>query len=191
VPNTLYESRHCRGHAVARIGVEVVGAEAGLEQLVHGIAFGDGPLPGTEHRHAGRPFLRVSLAELALHLVEGLFPCHRNELALLVELAVLHAQQRLRQAVLAIEDLAVEVALDTVETLVDGCRRIALGGDDAAVLGSDHDAATGTAEAAYRLVPLPVLLHFGSGSLGHFGDRKTDRGRGAGGDAGLDEFATR
>ncbi len=184
------ERRHCRGHAVARVGVEVVGTETGLEQLVHGVAFVDGPLPGTEHRHSARPLFRVGLAELALHLVEGLLPGHRHELALLVELAVLHPQQGLRQAVLAVEDLAVEVALDAVQSLVHRRSRVALGGDDAAVLGGHHDAAAGTAEAAHRLVPLPVLFQFGGGGFGQFRDRQSHHRCRAGGNAGLDEFAT-
>jgi hypothetical protein len=50
-----HEAGHRRGHAVAGVGVEVVGAEAGLHQLGGGIAFPDRPLAGAEHGDGARP----------------------------------------------------------------------------------------------------------------------------------------
>jgi hypothetical protein len=44
-----HEAGNRRGHAVAGVGVEVVGAEAGLHQLGGGVAFPDRPLAGAEH----------------------------------------------------------------------------------------------------------------------------------------------
>ena len=44
-----HEAGDGRGHAVARIGIEVVGAEAGLEELGGGVALPDRPLAGAEH----------------------------------------------------------------------------------------------------------------------------------------------
>ena len=40
-----HEAHHRRSHAVARVGVDVVGAETGLHQLVGGVAFPHRPLP--------------------------------------------------------------------------------------------------------------------------------------------------
>jgi hypothetical protein len=89
-----HEAGHRAGHAVARVGVEVVGAETGLEELGGGIAFPDGPLAGAEHADAGRAVLQRLLPLLG-HQVEGLVPADRYELAVLVVLAVLLTQQRL------------------------------------------------------------------------------------------------
>ena len=44
-------------HAVARIGIEIVGAEAGAHQFRRGIALEDRPLPGAEHADRGRALL--------------------------------------------------------------------------------------------------------------------------------------
>jgi hypothetical protein len=83
----------CRGgHAMARIGVEVVAAKAGLEELVGGIAFPDRPLPGTQHANRLWPALAQSRLELLSHHLERLVPADGFELAVLVELAVAHAQ---------------------------------------------------------------------------------------------------
>ena len=49
-----HEAGDGRRHAVARVGIDVVGAEAGLEQLGRGIAFPDRPLAGAEHADAAR-----------------------------------------------------------------------------------------------------------------------------------------
>jgi hypothetical protein len=57
-----HEAGHGRGHAVARVGVEVVGAEAGLHQLGGGIAFPDRPLAGAEHADAASGPLAFSVA---------------------------------------------------------------------------------------------------------------------------------
>jgi len=89
------EGGHRAGHAVAGIRIHHIGPEACLEQLVHRIAFLDRPLPGSETGDPLGTLLRIGPAELALHLVEGLFPRYRDEVALLVELAVPHPHQRL------------------------------------------------------------------------------------------------
>ena len=65
-----HEACHRRGHAVARIRIDVVGAEPGLEQLGRGIAFPDRPLARAEHAHAGRPLFLERLLELLGHHVE-------------------------------------------------------------------------------------------------------------------------
>ena len=52
-----HEADRGRRHAVARVGIEIVGAEARLHQLQCGIAFPDRPLPGAEHADAARAAL--------------------------------------------------------------------------------------------------------------------------------------
>ena len=102
----LHEARDRRGHAVAGVGVEVVGAPAGLDELHRRVAFLDGVLAGAHDGDAGRAQLPVGALPLALHHVEGLRPAHRHEVALLVELAVLHPEQRAGEPVGAVLDLA-------------------------------------------------------------------------------------
>ncbi len=193
------EGRHGGGHAVARIGIDVVGAETGLVQLGGGIALEHGPLAGAEHAHTGTEFLRrLALVgfhvllerglELFRHDVERLVPADRSELALLVVLAVAHAQQGLGQTVLAIHDLGQEITLDTVQTPIDRRIRITLGGDHAAVLGADQHAAAGATETARRLVP---ANHFGRFCQYVLNARNGDarRRRGGGNRIGLNEIS--
>jgi hypothetical protein len=191
MPKVCMKADHGGGHAVAGVRVQVVGAEAGLHQLGGGIALMDGVLAGTEDGDAGGALLLQSPAHLLFHDVQGLFPGDGRELALLVELAVGHAQQRLGQTVLAVVDLAVEVALDAVQALVDRGVRVTLGGDDAAALGGHHDAAAGTAETTHALVPLPARLAGLDGGLGLFGKRHPHRGGGGSGNTGLQKITTR
>ena len=73
---------------------------------------------------------------------------HRRELAVLGVVAVLLAQQRLRQPVGAVHDLGEEIALDAVQAAVDLGQHVAVGGDHLAFLDADHHAAAGSAEAA-------------------------------------------
>ena len=96
--------------------------------------------------------------DLLGHDVESLVPGDRRELAVLVVLAIFHAQQRLRQAILAILDLGEEVTLDAVEATVDRRFRVTLRGDDAAILGADQHAAASTAVAAGALVPAYAVV---------------------------------
>jgi hypothetical protein len=185
----LHEAHHGAGHAVACVGVQIVGAEARLHQLGRGVAFGDRVLARADDGHPGRALGRVVLAELAFHLVHRHLPGHRREGAVLVEPAVLHAQERLRQPVGAVGYLAVEIALDAVQSAVDRRVGVALGGHHLAALGRDLDAAAGAAHAAHALVPLPAgfgwrALGQGGGGHGQAGGRG-----GGGGDAGLEEFA--
>ena len=69
-----HEAGHRRGHAVARIRIDVVGAKTGLEQLGCGIAFPDRPLARAEHAHAGRPLFLQRLLELLGHHIERGIP---------------------------------------------------------------------------------------------------------------------
>ena len=141
-------------HAVARIGIDIVGAEAGLEQLERGIAFPDRPLAGAEHADAARTALLQRVLEFHRHDVEGFVPRDRRELAVLVVFAVRLAQHRPRQPVVAVHDLGEEIALHAIEAAIDLGLDVAVGRDHAIVLGRHHHAATGAAEAARRLVPL-------------------------------------
>ena len=95
------------------------------------------------------------------HFGQGRFPRHSFETAILVELSILHAHQRASEAVLAIKDFGVEVALDTVEASVDRCVGIALGSNNAAISDAYLQAAAGAAKAADALVPSNVIVKFG------------------------------
>ena len=149
----LVEAHHGGSHAKTSVGVNVVGTEAGLQELGSRVGFGNRVLPRTDDGYAFRSLGLVDTAELAFHFVEGLFPAHGHELTVLVELAVLHAHERARQTILTVEDLGVEVALDAVQAAIDGSIRVAFRGDDAAVHRADLQTAAGTAEAADALVP--------------------------------------
>jgi hypothetical protein len=118
-PEGLDEARHGGRHAVARVGVEVVGAHAGLHELRRRVALVDRVLAGAEDGDRRGSILRVILLELLRHHVEGRVPAHGREAALLVVPAVLHAQQRPGEAILPVHDGGVEVALDAVETTID------------------------------------------------------------------------
>ncbi|MND30444.1 hypothetical protein D3C80_209750 [compost metagenome] len=151
-----HEGIGSRRHAVAGIGIEIVGAEAGAHQLGRGITLEDRPLAGTEHAHRRRSlFLQHPLA-LRGHHVEGLVPAYRLELAILGVDAVFLAQKRGLQAVLAIHDLGQEIALDAVEATIDLRLHVAMGGDDLAFLDADHDAAARAAETTGRLRPFDL-----------------------------------
>ena len=150
---SAHEADRGRCHAVTRIGIDVVGTKARLEQLVCGIAFPDRPLPRTEDAHAARALLLERGLEFLGHDVECLVPTYGREFTVLVELAVLLAQQRSGEAVVAVHDLGKEIPLHAVETPVHLGLDVAVGCDDATVPGSDHHAASCTAESAWRLVP--------------------------------------
>ena len=186
-----HEAHHRRGHAVAGVGVDVVAAQAGLEQLVRRIAFPDRPLAGAEHADRLRSLGLERGLEFLGHDVEGLLPADRLELALLVELAVLHAQQRAGQAVAAVHDLRQEVALHAVDPAIDLGLDVAVGGHYLAVAGGDHHAATGAAEAAGCLVPGQAGdVRLGHQVAGADQDRQAGRRRGDGGGVGIGEFTT-
>ena len=187
-----HEAGHRGGHAMTGIGIDAVGAQASLPKLGCGIAFPDSPLAGPEHRYATRPLVGILQGGLDLlgHDVEGLVPGNRREFAVLVVFAVLHAQHRLRQAILAVLDLGQEVPLDAVQAFVDRRVRVALSGDDAAIPGADEHAATGTAIAAGALVPTDAVA---GTILGEQRTRGGDTGRyrGCGNRVALDEFTPR
>src|SRR5690606_21824558 len=82
-----------------------------------------------------------------------------------------------------------EIALDAVQAAVDLGLDVAMGGDHAAVVDRDVDAAAGSAVAARRLAPLQpaVALHHRLGDLR--GKRQPGRRGGAGDGAVADELA--
>ena len=170
---------------MARVGIDVVAAKSGLHQFGGGVALLNGVLARAHHRHAGGAQLGIGLFESLLHLIESARPRHRHEVALFIELAVLHAQQRLGQAVLAVENLAVEIALDAVEAAIDRGIGVALGGDDTAVLGGDLDAAADAAKTANALVPAPAFIELTRHSLGSGTQWNTSAGRCCGGETGF------
>ncbi|MCY1439065.1 hypothetical protein D9M71_552850 [compost metagenome] len=174
---------------MAGVGVDVVAAKAGLHQLVGGVAFPHRPLPGAEHADRFRALVFQCFLVLGGHDVEGLVPTDRLELALLVVLAVAHAQQRLGQAVVAVHDLRQEVALDAVEAAIDLRLDVAMGRHHAVVAGGDHHAAAGAAKPARRLVPVQGdQVGLGHQVAGIGKDRQAGCGGSDGGGLGLGEF---
>ena len=160
------------------LGSMLLERKPALNSFERGIALPDRPLAGAEHADAARPALLQRGLEFLRHDVEGFVPGHRRELAVLVVLAVRLAQHRLRQAIMAVHDLGEEIALDAVEAAIDLGLDVAVGGDDAVVLGRDHHAAAGAAEPAGRLVP----FQFAGVALGdEIGGERRHRHSGRGG----------
>ena len=187
----LIKAHHGRGHAKACVGVDVVAAETGLHELARHVGFGNRVLARAHDRNALGALLFIDAAELALHLVEGLLPGDGFELAVFVVLAVGAAHQRLREAVLTVEDLGVEVALDAVEAAVDRRIGVALGGDDTPVEGAYLQAAARAAEAADALSPDDAGVGI-LGGLRHCLRHRQPHGHGrGGGHARLQEFTAR
>jgi hypothetical protein len=190
---SAHEAGHGGSHAVARIRVDAVGAEAGLHQLDGGITLPYRPLAGTEHgdtvRALGRLFQRG--LDLFGHDVKGGIPGDRGEFAVLVELSVLHAQQGLGQPVLAVHDLGKEIALDAIQALVHRRVGVALGGHHPTVLDSDQHPATGAAIAADALVPAHAFLALRHGRNRDAGNAHAGAGGRGGNGVGLDEFTSR
>jgi len=138
---------------MARVRIDVVGAETGFHQLGGGVAFPNRPLAGAEHAYAGRALFLQRFLPLLRHDIERFIPADGFELAVLVVNAVGFAQQWLGQAVFAVHDLGKEVPLDAIEPPVHRSVRVALGRDHAAVLGANQHGAARSAEAARSLVP--------------------------------------
>ena len=60
-PERPHEAHSSRRHAMARVRIEIVGAETGLEQLVRRVAFPDRPLARPEHADAARSLFASAL----------------------------------------------------------------------------------------------------------------------------------
>ena len=186
-----HEARDGRGHAMARIGIDVVAAEPGLVKFCGGIAFPHRPLAGSEHPDRTGPVVLEGRLPLFFHDVEGLFPRDRGELAVLVVLAVLHAQHGLGETIRPVHDLGQEVALDAVQSPIDRRIRIALGCDHPTVLHPDEHRAAHAAKSACSLVP----THTGRGisrllRLRHHRNADAGRCRRGRNRIGLDEFTS-
>ena len=175
-----------RGHAVARVGIEVVGAKARTHQLGGGVALPYGPLARAEHAEGGGALVFKGLLRPSGHDVESLVPANRRELAILVEDAVLFPQQRHGETVTTVHDLREKIALDAVEAAVHFCQRVAVGGDHLVFLHSDHDTATGAAETARRFRPFDFERADAAGDrLRHRGHTDVGCGRRNSGRVGL------
>ena len=185
----LIEPNDGRGHAKTSIRVDVVRAKAPLHEFRRGVGFGNRVLARADDRDSRGPLLLIDALELFRHFVEGLIPTDGLELAVLVELAVRAAHQRLRETVAAVGNLGVEIALDAVEPAVHGRVGVALRRDDAAVSHADEKAAARAAEAADALVPGDAVFRNGGGRFFFGGNGQADRHRGRGRKTGLEERA--
>ena len=146
-----------RGHAEPGVAVDVVGAEAALEQLVHKVGFLGKGLAGPVEGH-GLGVGLVGLGELGDHEVHGLVPADPDEL-------VAFSQQRVFEPVRRGHDRRQEVALEAEEPLVPVVL-VALDGDDLAALDADIDAAARAAITADALYP---LFDVASAAISSFG----------------------
>ena len=159
---TADERSNGRGHAVACIWLKAVGAEARFHQFGGSVPFPHGPLTGTKHTDTFGTLGFARGNPLLSHGLERLFPGYRLEFSVLIVNSVSFAQQRLGEAVFAIENLWQKVTLDTVETLIDRGIRIALTGNHLAVFDTHQDAAAGATVTAGRLVPANTGILFRS-----------------------------
>ncbi len=162
-----HESAHGGGHAVAGVGVQVVGAQTRLHELGSGIALPNGPLAGAEDTDSARSLGLERGLPLFGHDIEGFIPGDGFELAVLVVLAVGLAQQGFAEAVLAVEDLGQEITLDAIEALVHRRVGIALTGDHFAVLDPHQHTAAGAAVTAGCLVPTDTVIGIGGRNPTH------------------------
>ena len=185
-----HEAGDCRSHAVARVRVDVVGAEAGLVQLGRRVALPDGVLPRGEDADAARTIRFQGGFPLLGHDVKGLVPGDRGKFAILVVLAVFHAQHWLGQAIFAVHDFRQEIAFDAVEAAIDFRIRIALGGHHAPVLNANQHGAAGAAKAADALVPAHRRRHRGIALGGLRRQGNASAGRGGRNGLRLDEIAS-
>jgi hypothetical protein len=116
-------------------------------------------------------------------------PGHLGEIPSLVEAAVFHSQQRLVQPVGAVENVGVGVSLGAQEASIDRVLRVALDRRDVTVLCPDYDAAADAAETANAFFPGYATVEAGGISVARH--RHTDRRRGGGRNARLDEVPPR
>jgi len=186
----LDEAGNGRGHAVARVGVDVVRAPAGLGQLDGGVALLDRVLAGAHDADAGGAELLVDALELLLHFVEGAFPGDGDEVAVLGVDAVAHTQQGLGEAIAPVGDEGVGVPLDAEETAIDRAVGVALDGDDATLLHGGLDAAAGAAESTGALVPGPAGFGILRELAGEGASGEAEGGGGGGGDGGFEQVAS-
>ena len=181
----LIKAHNGGSHTEARIRVNVVGAEPSLHEFTGAVRFRNRVLAGTDDGDAFRTLCVVGAAQLFLHFVESYFPAHRLKAPVLVEFAVLLTHQGLREAVLAVENLGVEVTLNAVKTAVHRGFGVTLGGHDAAVEGADLQAAARAAEAADALLPADAGIGLGRSLRGNRRNGNTDGGGGTGGNTRL------
>ena len=168
---------------MAGIAIEIVGTETGFHQFAGGVAFPDGPLPRSEHANTAGTVTFQGLFPFLRHDAERFVPGDGSEFAVLVIHPVFLAQQWLGQAVCAVHDLGKVVTLDAINAAIDGGIRIALGRDDATVLGADQHRATGAAETAGRFVPADIGVCCNSIGLGGNGWQRNARACGGGSDS--------
>ena len=119
--------------------------------------------------------------------VEGLVPGDRLE-----ALAIGVSQERLLEAIAAVEQRRQVIALDAEQALVDGAQLIAADRHDLPFGDADFDAASRAAEPAGRLAPGHIALRqagFAFGSRRRFAAAAERRCRGSSGGTGQQEIA--
>ena len=132
-------------HAQPGVAVDVVGADAGLEQLVRRIGFFGEELSRTVEGHRVAAELANAVRESRAHQAHRFVPRRVHEPAVLPDF-------RRREPARNASQFRQHRALDAEHALVVR-EFVAAHVDDAAVRHADHDAAAGAAEPAHRLGP--------------------------------------
>ena len=144
----VHEAHDSRGHAQARVGIDVVGKQTRLPELRRAVALHDGLLAASPEGQAALVGL-PRVAQLARYQIEGLVP---GGLAQAIGRALgglVVANERRGEAVLAVQRAGQIVALHAVEAPARAVLRVARDRDHLAVLGLHDDAAAAAAEAAH------------------------------------------
>src|SRR5262245_15510803 len=134
-----------RGHAQPRVAVHVIGANAGLEQLVGGVRLLDQELAGAVKRDRVRTGFLNRLLEPGGGEAHRLVPGSVHE-------SVASTDLRREQPSAEVRQCPVHRPLDADHPLVLP-EFVAANVYDFAVVHADHDAAAGAAEPADRFVP--------------------------------------
>ncbi len=144
---------HRRGHAQARVGVDVVRPDQALGELVEDVVILGQQLPGDVEGHGVRAVRRDDLTEFPGSVLQGLVPAG----PLAVDLGI-------KQARTGVGGQVQRRALGAQAPLVSRVRGVALDGKDAVLVHRHHDAAADAAVAAggghllARLDDHPALL---------------------------------
>ena len=171
----LVKTNHSARHTETGIRVNVVRTPTGFYEFAGCISFRNGVLTAAQNCNACRSFFLVNTFELIRHFGEGLVPCHRFKLSVLIEFPVCTAHQRLCQTVLSVKNLGIEITFNTVQAPVNGCVWVAFCGNNTAILYADLKPAACPAETAYAFRPNDSAFAALNRSFSNFAQRYTNR----------------
>jgi hypothetical protein len=158
---------HCRGHAEPRVALDVVGADARLEELVGRVALLGQELAGAIEADRFRSALGDGPLEALCRRVQRVVPGGLHQPSVVADHGV-------QGAVADVEDVAVHQPLDAEAAAVPATLQ-PLDLDDPALLDAHGHLAAGAAEAADGLLPPVhrdcVLTRQGLGAAGQVAGR--------------------